>query len=96
MTQIYFFYINRKTQPIIMKIVLEVKNIVSNVILIDFWKKKNFDRHSSKVPLGSFLVAWSDVSKVTLARFRYKIFRSQWNLNSTRVKLLGLNSSEII
>jgi hypothetical protein len=47
-----------------MKIILAVKNIVSNAILIDIWGKKNFCRHSSKDPLGSLFVPWSDVSFV--------------------------------
>jgi hypothetical protein len=46
-----------------MKIVLEVKNIVSNAILIYFWGKFFFG-HSSKAPLGSLLGQWSDVSIV--------------------------------
>jgi hypothetical protein len=47
-----------------MKIILAVKNIASNAILIDLWGKKIFCRHSSKVPLGSLFVPWSDVSFV--------------------------------
>jgi hypothetical protein len=47
-----------------MKIILAVKNIVSNAILIDIWGKKICCRHSSKDPLGSLFVPWSDVSFV--------------------------------
>jgi hypothetical protein len=55
MTQIYFFSINRKTQPIYLKIILEVKNIVSNANLSDFWR--NFFVNSFELLLGP----WSDV-----------------------------------
>ena len=47
-----------------MKIILEAEITVGNAILNDFWIKVFLGRHSSKVPLCSILMVWSDVSIV--------------------------------
>jgi hypothetical protein len=61
-----------------MKIILKVKNFVSNAILIDFGE--NFGEnififgYSSKVPLGSLLVPWSGVSIILGQKNPYFFF----------------------